>query len=208
LPAPPAGAVAISRDGALLAFVGCRADDCAIYLRPLSQAEPMLLNGTTGGQAPFFSPDGRSIGFFANGKLVTLSLGGGSPTAIADAVAALGATWTNDGDIIFAGASSPGLATVPERGGRPRILTTADAGTTHAWPDVLPDGSAAVFTVTGRDAAQTYAALLTLRASGWVRLIDGVTGARAAFPGFLLARRRRGCGPVENRTILSFPVPV
>jgi hypothetical protein len=67
-----------------------------------------------------------------------------------------------------------------------------------------------VFTVTGRDAAQTYAALLTLRTSAWIRLIDGVTGARAALPGYLLAQRAGEvvAAPFENRTILSFPAPV
>jgi glutamate/tyrosine decarboxylase-like PLP-dependent enzyme len=101
------------------------------------------------------------------------------------------------------------LAAVPERGGRPLMLTTPQAGTTHAWPDVLPDGSSVVFTVTGRDAAQTYAALLTLRTSGWTRLIDGVTGARATLPGYLLAQRAGEvvAAPFENRTILSFPAP-
>jgi serine/threonine-protein kinase len=145
------GAIAISRDGALVAFAGCRAGDCAIYLRPLSQPDPMLVNGTAGGLAPFFSPDGRSIGFFASGKLLTLSLGGGSPTPIADAAAALGGTWTSDGMIVFAGSPSRGLAAVPERGGGPQLLTRLWPGprmrdptscrTARAWSSRSPDGT-------------------------------------------------------------------
>lgn len=196
--------IAISRDGSLIAFAGCRVE-CGIYLRPLSQAEPTLVAGTSGGASPFFSPDGRWLGYFAGGRLQKIALAGGSPVMLAEAAAPNGATWTRDGQIVFAGSTRGGLSVVPASGGAVRSLTTPAAGeSTHAWPDALTDGSAVVFTV--RDAAQPdqqYAGIVSMRTGTWGRLLDGVSAVRAPMPGYLLAQRRTDLVGVafDNRTL-------
>jgi DNA-binding winged helix-turn-helix (wHTH) protein len=180
--------LAVSRDGGMLAFAGCRSGECGIYLRPLAQAEPTFVAGTAGGAAPFFSPDGRWLGYFALGQLHKIALGGGSPIALAPAPAALGATWTRDGRIVFANSTHAGLSMIPENGGEVRSLTEAAAGG-HRWPEALPDGSAVVFTVAETAHGRHYAGIVSLRTRAWGRLLDDVSAVRAPIPGYLVAQR-------------------
>ncbi len=181
------GPVAVSHDGSLIALAACKASDCGIYLRPLSGTTPTLVAGTAGGAAPFFSPDGRSMGYFANGRVYTIALGGGLPVAVADAAEPLGAAWLSEGRIVFARAASDGLFVAGERGGRVEPLTTPGAGEGgHRWPAAAPDDSSVVFIV---DAARDYAGSVSMRTRVWGRLLDEVTAVRVPLPGYLLAQR-------------------
>jgi serine/threonine-protein kinase len=143
---------------------------------------------------PFFSPDGRWLGYFAHGQLLKIAIAGGSPVTLAPAPDPFGATWVRDGNIVFAASANGGLSIVPATGGPPRSLTTPGAGEGgHHWPDALSDGSAIVFTVAA-DAAhrdRQYAGVLSLRTGAWSRLIDGVSVARVSIPGYLVAQRGR-----------------
>lgn len=202
--------VAVSHDGRLIAFAACRNSDCGIYLRPLSQAEPTLVAGTAGATSPFFSPNGRSLGYFANGRLVSIALAGGSPVALADAAEPLGAAWLRDGQIVFARSPAEGLFTVGENGGDVTPLTRPLAGEGgHRWPAASPDNSALVFTVA---ANREYAGAVSMRTRTWGRLLDDVTAARVPVPGFLVAQR--GSDLVATafderaRSITGLPVPV
>jgi eukaryotic-like serine/threonine-protein kinase len=199
----------------LIAAAACRATECAIYVRPLSQAEPTLVAGTSGGASPFFSPDGRWLGYFANGRLQKIALGGGSPLILADAGEPLGATWLRDGQVVFARSAHEGLFTVPASGGTAQPLTTTGEGQGgHRWPSVLPDGSAVVFTVTrdreGSD--RPYAGLVSMRTRGWSRLLDDVTAAHVPIPGYLVAQRggELVASAFDDRThaIAGLPVPI
>ncbi len=203
--------VAVSRDGGMIAFAGCRGE-CGIYLRPLAQAEPTFVAGTSGGAAPFFSPDGRWLAYFASGRLNKIALAGGSPVSLAAAPQPLGGTWTRDGRIVFASSTYAGLSILAEDGGEVRPLTDA-AGGVHRWPDALPDGSAIVFSVT--DAAhprQHYAGIVSLRTRAWGRLLDDVSAVRAPIGGYLVAQRGTDLlGVTFDRRTLSvsgLPVPV
>ena len=115
------GGPAISRDGRLIAYAARDASGAArLYVRALDRFEATLVPESEGAQQPFFSPDGSRVGFFARGKLMTASVAGGAPTAIADASAQpLGGTWGEDDTIVFAPALTTGLVRVPASGGAP-----------------------------------------------------------------------------------------
>jgi eukaryotic-like serine/threonine-protein kinase len=136
--------VAVSPDGQHIVFVARIATSYQIWLRPLATLEATPLQGTDGGIFPFWSPDSRSIGFFADGKLKTVQITGGPPIVLADAPAGNGGSWSRDNVILFApGTSRPGLWRVSSVGGVPTIATTLDkeAGEDgHRWPYFLPDG--------------------------------------------------------------------
>lgn len=144
-------ALALSPDGTLLAYVGGAdaTNNRQIYTRALDTFEIKPLSGTTGAQAPFFSPDGQMIGFFAAGKLRKVSIHGGSVQdicAVARALTAAG-TWGADDTIIFGSSASAGLYQVSAAGGEPRVLTTPKQGDAHVFPRLLPDGKSVLYTI-------------------------------------------------------------
>ena len=180
-----APALALSPDATRAAWSACDASGCRLYLRSADRIDPVAIAGTEDAAAPFFSPDGRSVGFFAGGHLKKVALVGGAPVTLADAADALGAVWTTGGDIVFAG-GGPGLRTVPAAGGDASVLTTpaARGEVGHAWPAVHPEGNLLLFAVTdtpGGDAAGRLAVLrLGARGGPWMPLVSGGRGAFAA----------------------------
>ena len=118
-----------------------------LHIRPINGFEARPLPGATGADMPFFSPDGRWIGYFSRGKLWKLSLAGGAPVTICDVSQLIvGASWGADDSIVFAVVGT-GLMKVSATGGSPESLTTLQQGETqHWWPQFLPDGKAIVFT--------------------------------------------------------------
>src|SRR5262249_50454580 len=108
------------------------------------------LAGTEGATDPFFSPDGKWIGFFAQGMLQKVSVSGGTPQIICDAPLDAGGTWGQDGIIYFAPTVNSGLWSVRAAGGKPQELTKLDRSKddlSHRWPQVLPGGSTILYTV-------------------------------------------------------------
>jgi len=136
-----AGPPAISPDGRNLVFVGQPEGRHILLLRPINGATAQPLTGTDHGKFPFWSPDGKSIGFFADGYLKRLDLAGGPPTTLAPAPDARGGTWAGD-VILFAPNVYEVIYRVPARGGTPAPVTKLDRSlhTTHRWPFLLPDG--------------------------------------------------------------------
>jgi serine/threonine-protein kinase len=135
--------LALSPDGSVLVFLALRADGTTcLYARRLDELTARELPGTADARGPFFSPDGRWVGFMADGKLKkTLVAGGGSPTTLAAASDFLGASWGSHGDIVAKLTSPQILWRVPENGGQPEpILDTSAEGTSPRFPQVLPDG--------------------------------------------------------------------
>ncbi len=138
-----AGPPVLSSDGASVAFVATGSDGkSAAWVRPMNAAEPHLLAGTEGATFPFWSPDNRSIGFFAGGKLKTIDLNGGSALAICDAPFGRGGAWGLDGTILFAPEAQAPILRVSASGGTPVPVTKIDVPGTasHRWPFFLPDG--------------------------------------------------------------------
>ena len=139
--------LAIAPDGSQVAFLEGTGSG-PIYLRGIESDELRPLEGTAGSSSPFFSPDGRWVGFFSPGKLRKISVDGGRPIDLADSTLDRGAVWCPDGSIVYAPSPTSGLLRLPPGGGAPVVLTEVDAGErTHRWPAVLPGGTEVAFTV-------------------------------------------------------------
>jgi serine/threonine-protein kinase len=114
-----------------------------LYLRRFDELTARPLAGTEDAYAPFFSPDGGSIGFFSGGRLLTIALGSGTVTPLANVFEARGGTWSEDGTIVFAPRPDGPLYRIAATGGEMTQVTTLDhktGETTHRWPQFLPGG--------------------------------------------------------------------
>jgi hypothetical protein len=132
---------ALSPDGRTLAFVAAAGGKPQIWLRPLDAERAQPLEGTEGALEIFWSPDSRSIGFFADVQLKKIDLAGGPPVVLAPARGPHGGTWNANGDILFAQVVGP-LHRIPARGGDAVAVTRVDPPriTAHWDPFFLPDG--------------------------------------------------------------------
>jgi Tol biopolymer transport system component len=132
---------AISPDGRQLVFVAAPAQSGPeLWVRTLATLAARRLPGTESGSGPFWSPDGRYIGFWAGGKLKKIDAGGGPPIALCDAASLFGGTWNRNGVIVFAPMASGPLYKVDAGGGIPTPVTKLGTGETHRFPSFLPDG--------------------------------------------------------------------
>jgi serine/threonine-protein kinase len=144
--------LAISPDGSRMAFVGC-GGSCQLYLRELSEIDARPLPGTEGANSPFFSTDGRWMGFAAQGKLKKIDLEHDTVVTLAEARSLRGASWGEDGTIFFATGNS-GLLRVSADGGEVEAVTTPEPGEyDHRWPQILPEGRGVLFEVIQQHAA-------------------------------------------------------
>jgi eukaryotic-like serine/threonine-protein kinase len=137
------GPPVLSPDGGSLAFAATGADGkIALWVRPMNQLEARMLPGTEGAIFPFWSPDGRSLGFFADSKLKTIDLSGGAAVVICDAPFGRGGAWGLGGVIVLSGDTQAPLLRVSATGGIPVPVTKMDSArhTSHRWPFFLPDG--------------------------------------------------------------------
>jgi Tol biopolymer transport system component len=131
---------ALSDDGRQLAFVAMSEGTSHLWVRPLDQVTARPLPGTEGASYPFWAPDGRAIGFFADGKLKRIDPGGGALQVLADAPNGRGGTWNRDGVLVFDPTGSGALMRVT--GGRTPVPATpyAPGQGSQRWPQFLPDG--------------------------------------------------------------------
>jgi Tol biopolymer transport system component len=154
-PGPP---LAVRRDGRQVAFVAyprsdneeAAAGSIGIWIRDLASTKSRRLVDADTDSNPFWSPDGRWIGFFANGKLNKIEADGGPVIPICDATDGRGGTWNESGTIVFQRTWNEGLMKVPAGGGTPQPLTTLDKDRfhiAHRWPHFLPDGRQFLFYV-------------------------------------------------------------
>src|SRR5438128_721441 len=145
------GRLAISPDGSRLAYIG--GPRSQLLIRARNQLHAIAVPGTEGATSPFFSPDGRQVGFLRDFLVQIASLDGGPPITVLDSLIGVsGASWGPD-NFIYADAFSDnfGLLRVEAKpGARPSWFTTLDTARgeiDHAWPDVLPNGEGVLFTV-------------------------------------------------------------
>jgi serine/threonine protein kinase/Tol biopolymer transport system component len=153
-PRPSRTAMAFSPDGKYLVFVAVRNSRQQLYLRALDRLEATPIAGTEDGDSPFFSPDGRWVGFWSGvnvdavGDLKKVPLTGGPAVTVCRTPALFGASWGSNDAIVFANIGG-GLWAVPAGGGTPKPLTTVDikkGEVSHRLPHVLPDSKAVLFT--------------------------------------------------------------
>ncbi len=156
---PPLGnTLALSPDGTTLAWPISINTATFLYLRNLRTGEGRILDGTEGGEYPFWSPDSRSIGFFANGKLKTINVQTGAIQIVCDATDGRGGTWNQNGVILFAPGVFTPLFKVPASGGTPVVVTKLPAGQewSHRNPFFLSDGEHFLFaSMSGSDIGDT-----------------------------------------------------
>jgi len=139
--------LAVSPDGTMLASVASGADGVSrIWIRRTDSAIARPLDGTNDASYPFWSPDSRSLGFFAERQLRRIEINGGPPRPLAVAPNARGGAWSVDNVILFAPLSSSGILRVNADGSGLGEATKLEAGeATHRWPQFLPDGRHFVF---------------------------------------------------------------
>ena len=136
-------AIAISPDGTRLVIEAISRGHRRLYLRRLDSEDVAELEGSQDAMAPFWSPDGRSLAFFAEGKLKKIPAEGGTPVDLCDALFAIVGTWNREGTILFSNLFPPGIYRVSDRGGEPVRIKAPEASGRQSnvlWPHFLPDG--------------------------------------------------------------------
>lgn len=149
------GGPVLSPDGRSLAF--CVSDvteeTVRLWLRPLDALEGHALPGTDGASAPFWSPDGKSLGLFFDGALWTVPRDGGPPAVLVRKASPLGGAWSPGGFVIFAPSDTGGLAAIRPGTDGFQEVTRPAPGVSHRWPSFLPDGNHFVYVARSGDSA-------------------------------------------------------
>jgi Tol biopolymer transport system component len=173
---------ALSPDGRQIIFAATSVGTSRLWLRSLASTTAQPLAGTEGATNPFWSPDGRSVGFFANGQLMRLDFGGSAPRALAPVTAGSGGTWSADGVILFAPNRTTRLMRMAASGGEAVAVTSLEPQQQgHAWPVFLPDGRRFLFFALGAaDVSGIY--LGALDGSAPVKLTPGSFAAGIYVP--------------------------
>lgn len=171
--------LAISPDGTRLVVEAISEGRRHLYVRPIDSEKFMELEGTTGASAPFWSPDGRSIAFFADGKLKRIPATGGPAQELCTSDFGMVGTWNRDGTILFQQISPPGIIRIADTGGDPVPITALDSKrkeVAHLWPLFLPDGRRFLYEVSRAGTEQREL---------WVASLD--------------SKERRLVGPIHSR---------
>jgi eukaryotic-like serine/threonine-protein kinase len=191
----------------------------SLWLYEPGSQDATRISNTEGANFPFWSADGRSIGFFADGKLKRLDLSGGPVQTLCDAPTGRGGTWNKNGDIVFtpSGLLGVGLHRIPASGGTPTLIAAPDRSAKEdslRWPSFLPDGIHYIFSainLSGRkDLYAIYAGALNsterhliLKTQGNVMYVD---------PGHLLFYKDRTLFAqdfdLKNLKLTGEPAPI
>jgi len=141
--------VAISHDGSMVVFTVAAEGGTQLFLRRRDDSGVQAIPGTEDGASPAFSPDGRWLLFVAGRDLKKMMIGSGA-TTIGEVGTSRGATWLDDGSIVYSPGAGTGLFRIPAGGGAAQPLTALNpqkAERSHRWPIALPGGKAVLFVV-------------------------------------------------------------
>jgi len=148
-----AATAVISPDGKTVAAVARGADGVpAIWLRPLDAPAGHVLRGTENPNFPFWSPDSKFVGFFADGKMKRIEVNGGTAESLTEASTPRGASWSTNGMIVFTPTPASPIFAISAAGGEARAVTelnTTRGDTSHRFPAFLPDGRHFLYYVQG-----------------------------------------------------------
>jgi eukaryotic-like serine/threonine-protein kinase len=206
----------ISPDGRYLAF---NATDSSgktrIWVRALNALSAQPLAGTDGTKRPFWSPDSRFLGFFAEGKLKKIEVTGGPAQKICDAPTGADGSWSPEGAILFDGRANDPIHRVSAAGGIPVVAVKADAArkeTEVAWPEFLPDGKHYLYMASGEKLGENIYRIGSLDSKESKPLMPAQTLVTYAPPGYLLFVRDKTLvaqrfDPKAQKT-LGEPVPL
>jgi len=160
-----AGSPVLSHDGRRLAFVAVSPEGKrTLWVRSFESPDPREIESSDDAMFPFWSPDNRSLGFFAHGKLKTVDASGGAPIAIADAPNGRGGSWSDDNVIVYTPETRAGLYRVAANGGSPSVVTTPEGGmTTNRWPLFLPGGKSFLYLAANHSEQGSKATALHVR---------------------------------------------
>jgi Tol biopolymer transport system component len=188
---PAAPQAALSPDGHYLAVAATDTTTdrkAHLWVRPLDALAAQKLAGTEGATLPFWSPDSRFIGFFAQGKLKKIDANGVALQTLCDAPVGNGGTWSREGVIVFAPNRAGALVRVSSAGGIPAAATALDRRRQeigHAWPQFLPDGRHFLYLALSGQRENRGLYVDSLASEGSRRVLK--TDLRAAYsPGYLL----------------------
>jgi serine/threonine protein kinase/dipeptidyl aminopeptidase/acylaminoacyl peptidase len=188
----PQLSAAISPDGRQIAFVATEASGPArMWVRTLDQLEARPVPNTERAAHPFWSPDGRSIGFIADNQLKRVDLADGRVQTLADTLIRAGPAWGPDGTILFS-RSAAQLVAVPSDGGAARTILEGDSAnqlTSILWPRFLPDGRRFVFIGTSRQPGRRGIYVGSLDSNQTTFLLQSDFRAWYAPQGYLLYAR-------------------
>jgi Tol biopolymer transport system component len=198
--------LALSPDGRTLAMVAYseQANNNVLWTYEVGGRRTSSLEGTQGATYPFWSPDGKFIGFFADGKLKKVEVSGGQPQVLCDAPNGRGGTWNRDGVIVFTPDSlGAGLFRVSSSGGSPVEMTKPDttrSEQSHRWPVFLPDGKHFIYFAVNFGGKKEFNAIFLGSLDSQERRLLVSTSAQAAYadPGYLLYLR-------DNKTLVAQP---
>jgi Tol biopolymer transport system component len=191
----PGAGFALSNDGTRLAFFAQAVEGkIGLWVRPLNSRAAHEVAPDEAGMFPFWSPDGRWVAFFADGKLKKVPSSGGAVQVICDAPLGRGGAWNSQGEIVFAPSQFGPLYRVPASGGVAAPVTMLDTSlgeNTHRWPDFLPDGRHFLYLARQLADMQPAAVYLgSLESASRRKIIDSLTEARYASPGYLVFARK------------------
>ena len=182
------GMLALSPNGEYVAFVTVDPNgSSSLWLRPLASTVSRLVEGSEGADQPFWSPDSRTIAFFAERRLKAVDVMSGAVRVIASLSSprSLGATWSRSGQVLFS-VPDDGMYVVPASGGLPARLApplaTPCCGT---WPDFLPDGRHFLYTVAGSDTSASGIYIGEIGKAPGRRVLDVASSSTYVSPGFL-----------------------
>jgi serine/threonine-protein kinase len=182
--------LALSPDGSKLAIVGDRDGNTQLYLRSTDQDETRPIEGTERARAPFFSPDGQWIGFWADGHLKKWPLVGGKPTTICDTTAVNGAAWLSDDLIVVS--TRFGLQRCSVREGQLDVIATLNSSqgeTFYGSPVALPGGNAVMFSIRYGTKPPRMAVFTLNNGEKKTLPVTGAEQPRFIAPGFMVVNR-------------------
>jgi Tol biopolymer transport system component len=204
----------ISPDGRTLAFTASDATGrILLWVRPLRDVTAHALPATDGAALPFWSPDSRSLGFFAQEKLKRIDVENGTLQELSDAGRARGGAWSRDDIIVFASGLGIGLSRIAAAGGEPQPVTTPEQGhRSHRFPSFLPDGQRFLYYIEGSGVEDTGVFVGDLDGGSPPRVLSADTAATYASSGHLLFVRQATlfaqAFDVDTLQLAGDPVPL